>query len=72
MKLENLNSEKFEALTPAKMNKIKGGEIKGTSYGGFISIGEGPAGDPVLRWCDRDREDTILKCTEYLVDGVWY
>ncbi|CAH0171674.1 hypothetical protein MP478_03115 [Chryseobacterium sp. WG14] len=64
-KLESLTSLKFKEMTTSQMSTFKGGAIIATQ--GAYSPDHGTS------WvrCP-DREDTVLKCKEYLINDVWY
>ncbi|WP_123966588.1 hypothetical protein [Chryseobacterium phosphatilyticum] len=64
-KLESLKSLKFKEISASQMSIFKGGAIISTT--GSYSPDHGKS------WirCP-DREDTVLKCREYLINDVWY
>lgn len=64
-KLETLKSLKFKEMTNDQMSTLRGGVILSTN-GSYSQDG----GKTWIRCADR--EDTVLQCTEYNINGVWY
>jgi hypothetical protein len=65
-KLESLKSLKFKEMSASQMNTFKGGVVQATNNKAYSQDGG-------KTWIHcADRYDTVLKCTEYLINGVWY
>jgi len=65
-KLESLKSLKFKEMSANQMNTFKGGVVQATNNKAYSQDGG-------KTWIHcADRYDTVLKCTEYLINGVWY
>ncbi|MEY8760685.1 hypothetical protein [Chryseobacterium tongliaoense] len=71
MKLESLNSSKFEVMTPDEMNKIKGGEAKATG-GGVINSEAHGGSVRFTQDCFDVLQDGSYGDMSYLIDGKWY
>lgn len=71
MKLESLNSSKFETLTSNGMSKILGGNRVEDSGTGDITRDNGKTWETVPERCEYTDEGLIV-CREYFYDDAWH
>ncbi|WP_291879886.1 hypothetical protein [Chryseobacterium sp.] len=74
MKLETLNSEKFEAMTSEKMSKVRGGDYYSTSSVVTAGTTTTPAGSnvPDRQYYTPLKNGYKLERYEIYIDGSWH